>query len=115
MRTGRAGSGLSCRRWLVQTADAVIRRHSCFDMWTGTTHDARHQRGADSQGPFASVLKVRGSLIVKSGDFWVEFDEGGGLKSRCLERKKTGFGQLFASRILNVCGEVAERLKAAVC
>lgn len=48
------------------------------------THNARHQREPDSQCLFASVPKVRGSLIVKSGGLSVEFDEGDGLKNRRL-------------------------------
>ena len=60
-----------------------------------------------AQSPWASHREIK--------QFPVEFDEGGGLKHRCMEREKTRFGQLLASRILTVCGEVAERLKAAVC
>jgi hypothetical protein len=32
-----------------------------------------------------------------------------------MERKKIAIVQVLACRILTVCGEVAERLKAAVC
>ena len=70
---------------------------------------------ADSPCCFASVPKVRGSLIVKSGDFRAEFDEGGGLKNRCRFERKSWILQVLVSRTLTVCGEVAERLKAAVC
>ncbi|HSC08210.1 MAG TPA: hypothetical protein VLD59_15390 [Steroidobacteraceae bacterium] len=52
------------------------------------THNARHQHGQDSQCFFASVPRGRGSVIAKSSDFPFEFDEGGGLKIRCRERKK---------------------------
>ena len=79
------------------------------------THNARHQRAPDSQCRFASVPKVGGSLIVKSCDFPVEFDEGGGLKNRCRFQGKSWIRQVLISRTLSVCGEVAERLKAAVC
>ena len=54
-------------------------------------------------------------FIVKSGDFTVEFDEGGGLKNRSGFERKTAIRQVLISRTLSVCGEVAERLKAAVC
>jgi len=54
-------------------------------------------------------------LIVKSSDFPGEFDEGGGLKNRRLARRKSASRQVLISRTLSVCGEVAERLKAAVC
>jgi hypothetical protein len=50
---------------------------------TATTH-ARHQRALDSQCLLASVPKIRGSLIVKSGGFPAEFDEGDGLKNHRL-------------------------------
>ena len=63
--------------------------HSCSDtLETGTAHNARHQRDLDSQCLFASGPKGRRSLIVKSGDFPVEFDEGGGLKNRCRVGEK---------------------------
>ena len=54
-------------------------------------------------------------VIVRAGDFPVEFDDSGGLKNRSRQFKKNAIGQVFARRILTVCGEVAERLKAAVC
>jgi hypothetical protein len=61
------------------------------------------------------VPELRTLVIAKLADFPREFDEGGGLKNRCRERKKNAIGQVLARRILTVCGEVAERLKAAVC
>ena len=54
-------------------------------------------------------------FLVKSGDFPVEFDEGDGLKNRCTSERKSWILQVLISRTLNDCGEVAERLKAAVC
>jgi hypothetical protein len=45
----------------------------------------------------------------------VEFDDGGGLKNRRLGAGKMSISQILISRALNGCGEVAERLKAAVC
>jgi hypothetical protein len=54
-------------------------------------------------------------LIVKSGDFPVEFHEGDGLKNRRLGQCKMWIRQVLISRTLTDCGEVAERLKAAVC
>ena len=47
--------------------------------------------------------------------FPVEFDEGDGLKNRRLRERKSTITQVLISRTLTVCGEVAERLKAAVC
>ena len=97
-----------------QTLDAVVIGTPTHGR-TATTHNARHQRAPDCQCLFASVPKVRGSLIVKSGGLSVEFDEGDGLKSRCRFRRKSWIRQVLISRTLTVCGEVAERLKAAVC
>ena len=41
--------------------------------------------------------------------------EGGGLKNRCRFERKSWIRQVLISRTLTVCGEVAERLKAALC
>jgi hypothetical protein len=54
-------------------------------------------------------------VIADSGDFPVEFDKGGGLKNRRLHERKGSIRQVLLSPTLSVCGEVAERLKAAVC
>jgi hypothetical protein len=43
------------------------------------------------------------------------FEKCGGLKNRRLAERKTRIDQVLISRTLSVCGEVAERLKAAVC
>ena len=59
--------------------------------------------------------KSRGSLIVRSGDFRAEFDEGGGLENRRLGQCKMWTRQVLISRTLSACGEVAEWPKAAVC
>jgi len=48
-------------------------------------------------------------------DFRAEFDEGGGLKNRRRGQCKMWIRQVLISRTLTDCGEVAERLKAAVC
>jgi hypothetical protein len=45
----------------------------------------------------------------------VEIDEGGGLKNRWGIARKSWIPQVLISRTLSVYGEVAERLKAAVC
>ena len=62
-----------------------------------------------------SVPRVRASVIAKSGDFPVEFDDSDGLKNRRLAACKMSIAEVLISRTLSVCGEVAERLKAAVC
>jgi hypothetical protein len=65
--------------------------------------------------PFRECAQSPWVLIVKSGDFSAEFDEGGGVKNRCGSARKSQIRHVLISRTLNVCGEVAERLKAAVC
>jgi hypothetical protein len=61
------------------------------------------------------VCPKSGSLIVKSSDFPVEFDKGDGLKSVVWSNVKSRSVQVLNQLIQSVCGEVAERLKAAVC
>jgi len=65
--------------------------------------------------PFRECAQSPWGLIAKSGDFPVEFDEGDGSKNRRLAQCKISMSQVLISRTLTVCGEVAERLKAAVC
>jgi hypothetical protein len=65
--------------------------------------------------PFRECAQSPWLLIVKSGDFPVEFDEGDGSKNRSRFDRKRWIRQVLISRTLIVRGEVAERLKAAVC
>jgi hypothetical protein len=80
-------------------------------------HDA--QRAPSARPGFSmllvSVPRVRGSVIARSGDLPVEFDDSDGLKNRRRSERKSSIGQVLISRTLSVYGEVAERLKAAVC
>jgi len=62
-----------------------------------------------------TVPELRTLAITKSADSSRESDEGGGLKNRCRSERKSWIGQVLISRTLSVCGEVAEKLKAAVC
>jgi hypothetical protein len=62
----------------------------------------------------ASVPKLRG-LSSQKCRFSAESVEGGGLKNRRLGECKMSISEVLISATLNVCGEVAERLKAAVC
>ena len=64
---------------------------------------------------FASVPKLCRLPIAKSADFSGEFDEGDGLKNRRLRQCKISIREVLISLTLSVRGEVAERLKAAVC
>ena len=65
--------------------------------------------------PFRECAQSPWVLIVKSGDFPVEFHEDDGLKNRRLGQCKMWIRQVLISRTLTDCGEVAEGLKAAVC
>ena len=65
--------------------------------------------------PFRECAQSPWVLIVKSGDFPVEFDEGDGLENRRLRQCKISISEVLISVTLSLRGEVAERLKAAVC
>ena len=65
--------------------------------------------------PFRECAQSPWVVIVKSGGLSVEFDEGGGLKNRRLGECKMSISEVLGSATLSVRGEVAERLKAAVC
>jgi hypothetical protein len=67
-----------------------------FEEETGLLGYGRRRRGRSE-----SVPRVGRSVIAKARDFPSESDEGGGFENPC--------------RILTFYGEVAERLKAAVC
>ena len=54
-------------------------------------------------------------VIAKTGHFPVDVEEGDGLKNRRLRERKSSIGHVPILRTLSLCGEVAERLKAAVC
>jgi hypothetical protein len=84
---------------------------------TRNHNDAQHAPAASFRLSciFASVPRLHGSVVARLGDFPVGFDEGGGLKNRCTFERKSWSPQVLISRTLSVCGEVAERLKAAVC
>jgi hypothetical protein len=79
------------------------------------THNASHQRASDFSALSRSVPKVQGFFITRSGHFPSEFDASDGLKNRRLYVRKSPITQVLISRTLRGCGEVAERLKAAVC
>ena len=55
------------------------------------------------------------AILLENHRAFCVFEEGGGLKNRRLADCKISIGQVLISRTLSVCGEVAERLKAAVC
>ena len=79
------------------------------------THNARHQPARDFRSVCAGVPRLRGAAIVRWADFSGEFGEGDGQKNRRLRQCKISIREVLISVRLTVCGEVAERLKAAVC
>jgi len=78
---------------------------------TAPAHNARHQRALDAGRFSASVPKG----IAGNCEFVAKFCEDGGLKNRYRHARKSWILQVLISRTLSVYGEVAERLKAAVC
>src|SRR5258708_1483762 len=80
-----------------------------------TAHNARHRRAQDFRRLFTSVPKRVSARHAKSAMFSGDFGNGDGLKTRRLRQCKMWIRQVLISRTLTDCGEVAERLKAAVC
>jgi hypothetical protein len=78
---------------------------------SSTTHNERHPRAPDSKGLSPSVPEV----VAEDREFSRKYGIYGGLKNRRLRARKSSSTQVLVSRTLSVCGEVAERLKAAVC
>ena len=66
-------------------------------------------------GTFRECAQTISVLPAKSAMFSGDFETGDGLKNRCRFERKSWILQVLISRTLSVCGEVAERLKAAVC
>jgi hypothetical protein len=88
---------------------------SAAPLCEATTHNASQQRAPRFSMPFCECAQSSWTLHCEIGDFWLEFGEGGGLKNRRRFDGKSWIRQVLISRTLSVCGEVAERLKAAVC
>jgi hypothetical protein len=78
-------------------------------------HNARHQRAQVLSTFLASVPKLSLALIEKTLGFSAESIQGDGLKNRRLQQCKISISEVLISARLSVRGEVAERLKAAVC
>jgi hypothetical protein len=81
-----------------------------FAFATLAGRDVVQTRSSAAAGQSAAKDSARGIA-----NFSPKFDEGGGLKNRCGSERKSWIRQVLISRTLSVCGEVAERLKAAVC
>jgi len=64
---------------------------------------------------FRECAQASFARIAKTPCFSAESFEGDGLKNRRLGQCKFWSRQVLISRTLTDCGEVAERLKAAVC
>ena len=81
-------------------------------------NDAQHAASARTgfSTPSSQVCPEFVALVIEDQEgFPSKSAEGGGLKNRRLAECKMSIGQVLISRTLSVCGEVAERLKAAVC
>jgi hypothetical protein len=66
-------------------------------------------------GYFHQCAQTFSAAGAKSAMFSGDFETCGGLKNRRLARRKSAIRQVLISRTLRTRGEVAERLKAAVC
>ena len=94
---------------------------------SGLRHGVRLLDVATGPGFVAAAAAERGARVVgidfsasmiaraRERNPTVEFHEGDGLKNRRLGQCKMWIRQVLISRTLTDCGEVAERLKAAVC
>jgi hypothetical protein len=126
-RNNASYRALASRCWPLRTEGSSTRwmdfLRVCLTPWqsaatpreTATTHNARHQARPEFSTSLHECAQSSWSVIAKSGDFPVDFDDGGGLKNRRLHAKENAFAQVPVSRTLTRIGEVAERLKAAVC
>ena len=89
---------------------------SSFD---ANRHNAKSQRrttrAIGARRILHTCLRVCPESLQEIANFSPEFGECDGLKNRRLAARKRSIGQVLISRTLSVCGEVAERLKAAVC
>ena len=81
--------------------------------WADATGRARYR----PRHPYWSAddRRCSGTGSGRDRDFSRESRICGGLKNRRLREGKSSITQVPISRTLSVCGEVAERLKAAVC
>ncbi len=64
---------------------------------------------------FHECARTSSAARAKTALFTGEFETCGGSKNRRLRQCKISISQVLISRTLNPRGEVAERLKAAVC
>ena len=78
---------------------------------TSTTRNARHGYARDPKGFSTSVPGV----VAADREFLARIWRLRRSKNRRLGAQKGSITQVLISRTLDVCGEVAERLKAAVC
>jgi hypothetical protein len=107
----RYGSWWGSKRLAIE----VGAREEALPLQAPTTHNARHQ-----QGPVLSVSRHEcahssWTVVAKSARFLGAFTDGDGLKNRRLRRCKISIREVLISVTLSIRGEVAERLKAAVC
>ena len=81
---------------------------------TSMTHNARHRQRMELPTRFTSVPKLFG-YAAEIVNVYGSFETCGGLKNRRLRQCKILICEVLISVTLSVRGEVAERLKAAVC
>ncbi len=79
------------------------------------THNARHQRALVLSISLCECAQNSWAVMAKSACLSARFRKGGGLKNRRLGECKMSISEVLISVTLSVRGEVAERLKAAVC
>jgi len=79
-----------------------------------TPHNARHRRAQEFRALFTSVPK-HFQMHARNRQFSPEFETCDRSKNRRLRQCKISICEVLISVTLTVCGEVAERLKAAVC
>ena len=93
----------------------IVKTMRLSTMKAAMTHNAGHQHAPVLSMSLRECAQTSCAVVAKSADSPAEFGEGDGLKNRCRFERKSWIPQVLTSRTLSVCGEVAERLKAAVC
>jgi hypothetical protein len=79
------------------------------------THNSRHHQPPVLSMSLYECAQSSEAVIAKSARFPGGFSEGDGLKNRRLRQCKISIREVLISVRLSLRGEVAERLKAAVC
>jgi hypothetical protein len=75
----------------------------------------RHQLTQEFRAIYHECARTSSDERAKSAMFSGDFETCDGSKNRRLDECKISIDEVLISVTLSVCGEVAERLKAAVC